>query len=137
MLARSFLAGFAMLLFALHPVAAQADDAVIERWYAALLGVDRAAFGELLTDDARITLSDLDIVQTKDEFIASMDEWENSVAGGKIRHRIAGSEGNVVTVVACYDFPANDMLMQETFTLSGDRIAATSQAAIAETCDAY
>ncbi|KRA00450.1 hypothetical protein ASD64_00025 [Mesorhizobium sp. Root157] len=125
----------AALLF--WSVAANADEAVIERWYTALLNTDRAALSELLTDEARISLTDLGVVQTKQEFIASMDEWESAVAGGQIRHRIAKSEGGVVTVIACYDFPANDMLMQETFALTDNRITATSQAAMAETCDAY
>jgi hypothetical protein len=130
--------GLAVALLLLSAVAAQSDDAaVIDRWYAALLKTDRAALGELLSDDARINLTDLGVVQTKQEFISSMDEWESAVAGGKIRHRIAKSEGGVVTVIACYDFPANDMLMQETFALSGEHITATSQAAMAETCDAY
>jgi len=129
--------GLAAGLLLLSAVAAHADEAVIDRWYAALLKTDRAALSELLTDDARINLADLGVVQTKQEFISSMDEWEGAVAGGKIRHRIAKSEGGVVTVIACYDCPANDMLMQETFALTGEHITATSQAAMAETCDAY
>jgi hypothetical protein len=130
--------GLAAVLLLLSAVATRADDAaVIDRWYAALLKTDRAALGELLSDDARINLTDLGVVQTKQEFISSMDEWESAVAGGKIRHRIAKSEAGVVTVIACYDFPANDMLMQETFALTGEHITATSQAAMAETCDAY
>jgi hypothetical protein len=66
-----------------------------------------------------------------------MDEWEASVKGAAIRHRIEKSEDGVSTVFACYDFPGNDLLMQETFTIAGERITASSQATIAENCDSF
>jgi hypothetical protein len=126
----------AALLFSL--ISARADDgALIGRWYAALLVADRTELSDLLADDVRIKLDDLGVVQTKQEFIASIDDWEGAVAGAEIRHRIEKTEGGVTTVVACYDFPNNDMLMQETFAIADNRITASSQATIAENCDAY
>ena len=126
----------AALLIAI--VAARADDgAVISRWYSALLVADRTELADLLADDVRIKLDDLGIVQGKQEFIASLDEWKGAVAGAAIRHRIEKSEGGVTTVIACYDFPDNDMLMQETFAVTDNRITASSQAAIAENCEGY
>lgn len=113
------------------------DGAVIDRWYAALLAADRAGLADLLSDDARIELADLGIEQSKREFLDSMDEWEASAKGATIRHRIEKSEGGVSTVFACYDFPGNDLLMQETFAIAGDRITASSQATIAENCDSF
>jgi hypothetical protein len=119
-------------------VPAIADDgSVIGRWYIALLSADRAGLSDLLSDDARIDLTDLGVVQSKQEFLASMDEWEAAAKGATIRHRIEKSEGGVSTVIVCYDFPNNDLLMQETFALVGDRIAASSQATIAENCDSF
>ncbi|RWC59104.1 nuclear transport factor 2 family protein [Mesorhizobium sp.] len=119
-------------------IAARADDrAIISRWYSALLAADRTELSDLLADDVRIQLEDLGIVQNKQEFIASIDEWKGAVAGAAIRHRIEKSEGGVTTVVACYDFPNNDMLMQETFAVADNRITASSQAAIAENCDGF
>ena len=126
----------AALLIAI--VAARADDgAIISRWYSALLVADRTELADLLADDVRIKLDDLGIVQSKQEFIASLDEWKGAVAGAAIRHRIEKSEGGVTTVIACYDFPDNDMLMQETFAVTDNRITASSQAAIAENCEGY
>jgi hypothetical protein len=126
----------AALLFSL--ISARADDgALIGRWYAALLVADRTELSDLLADDVRIKLDDLGVVQTKQEFIASIDDWEGAVAGAEIRHRIEKTEGGVTTVIACYDFPNNDMLMQETFAIADNRITASSQATIAENCDAY
>lgn len=126
----------AALLLSLAP--ARADDgAIIDRWYSALLVADRTELSDLLADDVRIKLDDLGVVQSKQEFIASIDEWKGAVAGAAIRHRIEKSEAGVTTVIACYDFPNNDMLMQETFAVAGNRITASSQAAIAENCDGF
>ena len=133
---RSVVFTAAALLIAI--VAARADDgAIISRWYSALLVADRTELADLLADDVRIRLEDLGVVQGKQEFIASLDEWKGAVAGAAIRHRIEKSEGGVTTVIACYDFPDNDMLMQETFAVTDNRITASSQAAIAENCEAY
>lgn len=121
----------------LMTIAARADETVIDRWYAALLTADRAGLSDLLSDDARISLTDLGIEQNKAEFIASMGEWEHAVAGATIRRRIEKAEDGVITVIACYDFPKNDILMRETFAVTGDRITANAQGAIAETCDSY
>lgn len=133
---RSVVFTAAALLIAI--VAARADDgAIISRWYSALLVADRTELADLLADDVRIKLDDLGVVQSKQEFITSLDEWKGAVAGAAIRHRIKKSEGGVTTVIACYDFPNNDMLMQETFAVADNRITASSQAAIAENCEAY
>ena len=133
---RSVVFTAAALLIAI--IAARADDgAIISRWYAALLVADRTELADLLADDVRIKLDDLGVVQSKQEFIASLDEWKGAVAGAAIRHRIEKSEGGVTTVIACYDFPDNDMLMQETFAVADNRITASSQAAIAENCEGY
>lgn len=119
-------------------LAAHADDgAIISRWYSALLVADRTELADLLADDVRIKLDDIGIVQSKQEFITSLDEWKGAVAGAAIRHRIAKSEGGVTTVIACYDFLNNDMLMQETFAVTDNRITASSQTAIAENCEGY
>lgn len=128
---------FLLVGVALLATSARADNAVIDRWYNALLAVDRAAISSLLAEDARIKLDDLGVEQSKAEFIASMDEWETAGADARIRHRVEKTESGVTTVIACYDFPANDILMRETFAIAGDLITASSQAAVAETCDAY
>lgn len=129
---------FAMAALTITLTPARADDgAIIDRWYSALLVADRTELSDLLADDVRIKLDDLGVVQSKQEFIASIDEWKGAVAGAAIRHRVEKSEAGVTTVIACYDFPNNDMLMQETFAVTGNRITASSQAALAENCDGF
>ena len=137
MMPRKVLA-FAVLLVAAAAMPARADEAaVIDRWYAALLASDRAGLSDLLAEDARIRLADIGVEQDKREFIASMDEWQGAVAGAAIRHRIEKSENGVTSVIVCYDFPANDLLTRETFALAGERITASSQASVADSCDGY
>jgi len=137
MMPRKVLA-FAVLLVAVAAMPARADEAVvIDRWYAALLAADRAGLSDLLAEDARIRLADIGVEQDKREFIASMDEWQGAVAGAAIRHRIEKSENGVTSVIVCYDFPANDLLTRETFALAGERITASSQASVADSCDGY
>jgi hypothetical protein len=117
---------------------ASADDgAVIDRWYSALLVADRTELSDLLADDVRMKLDDIGVVQTKQDFIASIDEWQGAVAGAAIRHRVEKRENGQTTVLACYDFPNNDTLMRETFTVAGGRITASTQTAVAQDCSAY
>jgi hypothetical protein len=117
---------------------ASADDgAVIDRWYSALLVADRTELSDLLADDVRMKLDDIGVVQTKRDFIASIDEWQGAVAGAAIRHRVEKRENGQTTVLACYDFPNNDTLMRETFTVAGGRITASTQTAVAQDCSAY
>ena len=133
---RSIAFAIAALLFSI--VCARADEgAIIDRWYSALLVADRTELSELLADDVRMKLNDIGVIQTKQDFIASIDEWQGAVAGATIRHRIEKSENGETTVLACYDFPSNDMLMRETFTVAGGRITASTQTAVAQDCSAY
>ncbi|MDG4876824.1 nuclear transport factor 2 family protein [Mesorhizobium sp. WSM4935] len=132
---RSFLA--AALLLSTTVRASSDDGAIIDRWYSALLVADRTELSDLLADDVRMKLDDIGVVQTKEDFIASIDEWQGAVAGAAIRHRIEKSENGETTVLACYDFPSNDTLMRETFTVAGGRIIASTQTAVAQDCSAY
>lgn len=116
---------------------ARADEVPVDRWYQALLTVDRDSLSALLAEDAIIKLTDLGVEQSKSDFIASMDEWQAAVEGATIRHRIVETQGAVTTVLACYDFPANDILMQETFTVSASLIIENTQATVAENCDSF
>ncbi|TPI70507.1 nuclear transport factor 2 family protein [Mesorhizobium sp. B2-8-9] len=128
----------AAALFMSTVARASADDgAIIDRWYSALLAADRTELSELLADDVRMKLDDIGVVQTKQDFIASIDEWQSAVAGAAIRHRVEKSENGETTVLACYDFPSNDMLMRETFTIAGGRIVVSTQTAVAQDCSAY
>lgn len=117
---------------------------LLDRWYAALMRADRATLASMLTDDAQITLEDVDITQTKQEFIASMDEWEESVKDATERHKLDSEVEDSVTMLVCYAFvptaevPKNEILMRETFALGTDGlISESTQATLAEDCEGF
>lgn len=122
----------AVVLLVAMPTHAQ--ESVVERWYAALLKVDRAALSDLLTDDATIKLDDLGVTQTKAEFIGSMDEWQAAAKGANIRHKVESQTAETTTVLTCYDFPENDLLARETFTTKNERIVANTQVTVGDGC---
>lgn len=130
---RAMAAALALLV----TVSAVAQESIVDRWYAALLKADGAALSELLAENATIRLDDIGVTQSKQEFLASMDEWQSAVKGATIRHKIEAEMGDTVAVRTCYDFPNNDMTMRETFTTKDDLIVANTQMTIGENCDGF
>jgi hypothetical protein len=122
-----------------------APTTLIDRWYAALSTVNRAEFAALLGDDAKITLDDLSITQTKAEFIVSLDEWEGANKGATIRHSVSrliehtlkSGTGTILSILVCYKFPSNEMLTQEDFAVEGDKIISSEQKTIADSCATF
>ncbi|MCR4268041.1 nuclear transport factor 2 family protein [Nitratireductor sp. ZSWI3] len=117
------------------PLPCAADDAsTLSAWYDALIAADRQRIGDLLTDDARIHLDDLGIEQSKEEFLAALDEWEESVRGADIRYRVDGEQDGMAIVAVCYEFPGNQVLMNEQFRIDADRIRASVQSNVSDDC---
>ncbi len=98
---------------------------------------DRAALAAMLAEDATITLEDLGISQTRDEFIASMDEWEDAVKDASEEHRLDSTVGDATTMLVCYRFAGNDLLMRERFVFDGDTITQSTQTTVAEDCGQF
>lgn len=115
----------------------EAEAVLVERWYSALEKIDRAAFGDLLSDSAKVTLGDLDIIQTKAEFIASLDEWQDAMKDTSIRHAIDHDADGLITVSVCYKFSDNESLTREVFAFEGAKIMSSEQETIAETCESF
>ena len=69
------------------------------------------------------------VTQNKTEFLGTMGEWRIAIAGGGIRHKVEKAEGDATTVLACYDFAENDILMRETFRIAGGLIVENTQIA--------
>jgi methylphosphotriester-DNA--protein-cysteine methyltransferase len=129
----------AMALCALSTacLAAEGAGAIVDKWYAALEAADRAAFEEIIADDAVITLNDLETDQTKREFIGSMDEWQDAMRGASIRHKIETSTADVASVLVCYTFPDNETLGRETFRVENGKIRESVQTVIGDSCAEY
>lgn len=115
----------------------EAEKALVERWYTALGAVNRAEFADLLAEKAKVTLGDLDIIQTKAEFITSLDEWEDAMKGAAIRHEIDSDVEGLITVSVCYKFPDNEALGREVFAFDGGKIVSSEQETIAESCESF
>jgi hypothetical protein len=127
----------ACLLATAAPSFADDADDTITRWYAMLTAANEDGLAKALADDAVIRLTDINVVRSKTEFLGTLGEWRIAIAGGGIRHKVEKTEGEVTTVLACYDFAENDILMRETFTIADGLIKENTQTRVAEDCDAY
>jgi hypothetical protein len=128
---------FAALMFCVLSSAASAGETaetVVEKWYAALASADRAAFEKIIADDAVITLTDLETDQNKQDFMVSLDEWEDALKGASIRHRIESATAESASVLVCYKFPNNEALGRETFRVKDGKVAESIQTTIGDSC---
>lgn len=131
----------ALVLALLLPVsAALAQNAVLDRWYTALFDVNRVAIADLLADDATIKLEDLGVTQTKAEFIEALDEWEEIVKTADLAWQLEDStpaDQTTASVLVCYQFPDNAMLIRETFGFRGSKIISSVQTTVADDCEDF
>ena len=127
----------ALVLFSTLAIAATPQEALVEKWYAALAAIDRSAFETILADDALISLGDLDIEQSKKEFIESLDEWQDAMKDASIRHKVEETTADSISVIVCYTFPDNEALGREVFRFSGEKISESVQSTIGDTCAEY
>lgn len=95
-----------------------------------------AEIASLLTADATIELTDFDLVQTRDEFIDSLVELDDALAGSRITHRIDAADGVLMSVLVCYEFESNSVLNRETVIFDSGLISAVTQVPLADNCDA-
>jgi hypothetical protein len=131
---RQILAALIFFSVSAASLAAENAEAIVEKWYAALESADRAAFEQIIADDAVITLSDLETDQNKREFMASLDEWQDAMQGASIRHRIETATPETASVLVCYKFPGNETLGRETFRVADGRIRESVQTTIGDSC---
>jgi hypothetical protein len=125
-------------LFSSHPALAEDDHSgLLDRWYDALVAVEREEISALLAPEATIELKDIGVIQTNAEFVASLDEWADAIKGGSIRHRISNDSQNEVEVSVCYTFATSAMMTKETFVFSGRQIASSVQETVATNCDGF
>jgi hypothetical protein len=126
-----------LVMFSSLAMAATPQEDLVEKWYAALVAIDRSAFEKIIADDALISLGDLDIEQTKKEFIESLDEWQDAMKGASIRHKIEEASADTISIIVCYTFPDNESLGREVFRFKGDQISESVQSTIGDTCAEY
>lgn len=127
-------AALGALLVGAPAFALELPPAVV-KWYDALRTADRAGFEAILAPQAEISLKYLGIVQSRDEFIESLDAWEDVARSADILTRATSADAASAIVVVCYRFPSNQRLNRETFALAGDTVTGMTQEELAESCD--
>lgn len=119
---------------------ATAQSSLLDRWYTALFDVNRVAITDLLADDAVIELEDLGVTQTKAEFIESLDEWEDVVKDANLAWQLEeGTEADVTkaSVLVCYQFPDNEMMIREVFGFRDTKIISSVQTTVGDSCENF
>ncbi len=106
----------------------------VERWFVALGGVDRREFRNLIADNALINLKDLGVTQTKNEFIASLDEWAAATKEASVVYRYQAISDDNAVVQVCYRFKYNETLSVEKFTFSNEKITSSVQEKMGNNC---
>lgn len=141
---RLILAGLAVFMAsAAHAENKAMSVGLVNAWYAALSPANdlpkmQAEITALLSEKAIIELKDLDTMQTKAEFVESLEGWSSAIKEGYIAHKIdADSTMESVTAVACYDFGGNALMTRENFDIADMRITKSVQETIAERCDDF
>jgi hypothetical protein len=74
------------------------------------------------------------MVQDKEEFIQSLDEWAEANRNAVILTRIVNQSESTATVEVCYRFDSNEVLMQERFELARMQISKSVQTQLSEDC---
>jgi dihydroxyacetone kinase DhaKLM complex PTS-EIIA-like component DhaM len=129
-----------VLGFLLPVSSAMAQNSLLDRWYTALFDVNRVAITDLLADDAVITLEDLGVTQTKAEFIEALDEWEEAVKNANLAWQLeegAEADATRASVLVCYQFPENEMMIREVFGFRDTKIISNVQTTVGDSCENF
>lgn len=132
----SFAVGLLGILMAM-PANAGQYDALLAKWYQAMGDADAVAIEPLIAPEAIFTLEEFGSTQTKDELIDYMKQWDERLSRSAIRHKIVATSGDTVTVHVCYGFDEGPFTNREIYRIEGNRIAAASQARLADNCDTF
>ncbi len=118
---------------AVSPSYAQQENKVAD-WYAALRTADRDAISSVLTDDAKVLIKSLQVVQTKQEYIDALDTWEEIVDDLQLSYSADRVDAERIVAVVCYQFASNAFTNRETFTFEEGKIAQLFQEKIKDGC---
>ena len=130
-------AGFVMALVLANPSSVVAGNTIptpLDAWYEALQEGEAEEIDALLSDDAIIELKDLGIEQSKEEFVDSLDQWQELNADAVILTRLASASEKKAIIEVCYRFKSNEVFNRETFTLEGALILSSIQEKLADKC---
>lgn len=127
----------ALLLLPLPAIAQDTLPQPVEKWFAALRSVDRIAFGELMAKDAVIELRSLKFSQTREEFIAALDNWQELAGDTEITARPVSVGDGSTTVQVCYRRPSEAWTNLEVIRHRDGFVTGAVQERIAEDCAGF
>ena len=124
----------AFILFSLSTYNGLAEETPVEAWYEALQDVNRETFKKIISDDARIILKEIQVIQSKDEFIESLDNWEDAAKGLSLFFSADRKGENEIVTQVCYQFESNAFTNLETFTFENGKIVLQVQEKLRDGC---
>lgn len=115
------------------PANAQQQE-TIAIWYAGLKSADKSAFEMLMTEDAKIILKELQVVQTKTEYIESLDNWEEVIDDLRLTYSTDRVDAERIVSIVCYQFKSNSFTNRETFSFDEGKVFQLLQEKIKDEC---
>ena len=112
-------------------------SAEVRAWFVALTKVTHPGFKKLIDEDAKIELRDLGIIQTRQEFLDSLDEWEDATKGAILLTQMISSREGTDIVRVCYRFENNEQLNRETYQYADGKITSVVQELISKECEGF
>ncbi len=109
----------------------------VQAWFVALTKVTHPGFKKLIAENAKIELRDLGITQTRQEFLDSLDEWEDATKGAILLTQMVSSKDGIDIVRVCYRFENNEQLNRETYHYAGGKITSVIQELISKECEGF
>jgi hypothetical protein len=127
----------ALMAAALNCAFGQEMPSPVGKWFESLRTADRNGFEAVLAGNAEIDMRYLGIVQTRAEFIESLDAWGDAIKDGEVLTKTISANATTAIVDVCYRFPSNEKVNRETFTLESDKIIRLVQEESAQTCQSF
>lgn len=109
----------------------------VQAWFVALTKVTHPGFKKLIAEDAKIELRDLGIIQTRQEFLDSLGEWEDATKGAILLTQMVSSKDGTDIVRVCYRFENNEQLNRETYYYADGKITSVIQELISKECEGF
>ncbi len=109
----------------------------VRAWFVALTKVRHPGFKKLIREDAKIELRDLGIIQTREEFLNSLDEWNDATKGAILLTQMVSSQNGVDILNVCYRFENNEQLNRETYSYANGQIISVIQELIGTKCKGF
>lgn len=119
------------------PALADEPERVVQEWYRRLSKSDIVGLASLIAPNAVFHTEASGKSQSREEFIAYMDQSQDVLANAGIRHKLQEKDETTITMIVCYDFQPGLTLNRETYRIADGKIVNARQKRLAEDCDGF